>query len=343
MSFRVLHVLESSNPDAGSVTVCLGGLYDTLAARGVQCKTIAPPADPEQALDGVDVVHIHGWDYQLARLIATAALKAGKPYIIAPHGSLTYGPFNKPTWKDRFPFAWRARRLIRGAACLTALHQLEERDICTQRLHSRILVLPYGLNIDEYAPTATAGGVDPSVKGTLLMLGSLHPRGGCVALLKAIAEIGPDFNGWNVVLAGRDNGQWRTMLESAIRRKKADDRVTFASTSTIAEQRALLASASLLASPGLHTGVPVSIMQAVACGVPVIASTCTAPPGLDGAIQTFAPRREELREALRLVLKLPEESRRSMAERARTAGRAAFDWSVLADQYARLYRGIMES
>jgi poly(glycerol-phosphate) alpha-glucosyltransferase len=340
MSLVILHVLESMNPDAGSVAVCLGGLHDALASRGLQSKSVASLADVTHALHGVDIVHIHGWGYELAHRIAALALRAGKPYVVSPHGSLTFGPHNRPTWKNRLRFVWRCRRLVREAACVIAINPQEEHDLKSRRIHPRIRLLPYGLSFDEYTGTPSGRGVHPSANRSLLMLGPLHPRGGCVALLKAIAEIGPDANGWNVVLAGKDNGEWRKMLESAVRRKKSEDRVTFAEACTVAQQRALLAGASLVASPGLHIGLSVSIMQAVASGVPVIASTCTAPPGLDCAIQVFAPRREELREALRSVLRIPDESRRAMGEKARTMGRAVFDWSVLADQYVQLYKSI---
>lgn len=130
------------------------------------------------------------------------------------------------------------------------------------------------------------------------------------------------------------------MLESAIRRKNSADRVAFSAASTLAEQKTLLAGASMLASPGLHTGVPVSIIQAIASGVPSIASTCVAPPGLDEAIPVFEPRREALRETLRSVLRLSDDARSAMGEKARTVGRAVFDWSVLADPYAQLYKSI---
>ncbi len=341
MSPVVVHVLESSNPDAGSVSICLDGLHKALTSHGMESKALTPPADAARALGAADVVHIHGWGYALAERMAAAAHQAGKPYIIAPQGSLTYGPYHKPTWKDRLRFAWRTRRLIRGAACLTAMNPLEEQDLRAQNIHSTIHILPYGLRFDEYGLGLPDETVTPASK-SLLVLGSFHPRDGCVALLKAIAEIGPDADGWKVVLAGSDGGEWRKMLESAVRRKKGEDRVSFAAAATVAVQRALLAQASLLASPGLHIGPPVSIMQAVAGGVPAIASTCTAPPELDGAIRVFEPRREAMRETLRSVLKLPDESRRAMAQRARTAARALLDWSVLADRYVRLYKDVAE-
>jgi glycosyltransferase involved in cell wall biosynthesis len=338
MSVRVLHVLESVDPEAGSVAVCLGGLHAALAARGLESAVVTAHADAVRIPDGADVVHIHGWGHELAPRMAAAALKARKPYIVSPHGALTYGPYNRPTWKDRVRFAWRTRRLVRGAACVTFLNTLEEQDLHVRRVHPHIRALPYGLDFSEYHGDPMAVGAVSATDRCLLVLGPLHPRGGCVALLKAVAEIGPDANGWNIVLAGKDSGEWRKMLEAAVRRKKGDDRVVFTEAPTVAAQLARLAGASVLVAPDLHIGLPVSIMQAVAMGVPVIASTCVAPPGLDGAIRVCGPHREELREALRSVLKLSDEFRRVVGEKARTVGRAVFDWSVLADQYAQLYR-----
>ena len=332
MSVRVLHVLESLDPDAGSIAVCLGGLHEALTARGLRSSSIASPGDAVRILGDADLVHIHGWGYERADQLAAAALKARRPYIVSPHGALTSGLYNRPTWKERLRCLWRGRKLVRGAACITALHALEEHDLRAWRIHPQIRVLPYGLSFGEYDGSPTADRVPPSVNRSLLMLGDLHPRGGCVALLKAVAEIGPDANGWTVVLAGKDRGGWRRMLEAAVRRKKGDDRVVFAEAPTIAEQRARLASASVFAAPDLHIGPSVSIMQAVAMGVPVIASTCVAPPGLEGAIRVCGPNREELRGALRSVLTLSDESRRDMGEKARTIGSAVFDWSVLAEQ-----------
>jgi len=305
----------------------------------MQSKTVASSAEAP-TLDTVDVVHIHGWHYPLAPAMAMRAVKCGKPYILSPHGCLTFGPYNKPTWSDRLRFAWRTRRLIRGASCVAALHPREEHDLLSRRVSARVRVLPYGLNFDAYATAGTRDTSRASSSRSLLVLGSLHPRGGCVALLKAIAEIGPDADGWNVVLAGTDDGDWRKMLESAVRRKKGDDRVTFADAPTVEAQQEWLSRASLLVSPGLHIGLPVSIMQAAASGVPAIASTCVAPPGLEGAIRVFEPRREALRETLRSVLRLTDESRAEMAEKARSLGRRLFDWSVLADRYAGLYKEV---
>jgi len=113
--------------------------------------------------------------------------------------------------------------------------------------------------------------------------------------------------------------------------------VTFTSAADVGSQRAWLSRASVLVAANLHTGAGVSIMQAVAAGVPVAASTWAAPPGLEAVIRTFPPNRAELREALRSILKLSDEERANMAREARATALTVLDWSVVAQRYLQLY------
>ena len=86
-------------------------------------------------------------------------------------------------------------------------------------------------------------------------------------LLKAFAEIMSEAAGWTIVIAGPEKGDWRKMLEAAVRRKGANEQVRLTSAPDVAAQRAWLDRADVLASPALHVRCPVSIMQAVAAGV----------------------------------------------------------------------------
>jgi glycosyltransferase involved in cell wall biosynthesis len=226
----------------------------------------------------------------------------------------------------------RRRKVIRGAKSILALNDEEARQLERCGVDRSARVLPYGLNFDEYA-----NGSSHERSLSVLMLGDLHPRSGCVALLKALAELGPAGNGWEVVIAGRDDGRWRPMLEAAILRKGAQERVRFEFADDIEAQRRLLASASVLAAPSLTTEFPLSVLQAAASGVPVVATTCAAPPEMNGAISVCRPRRADLGEALRSVLTLSAEERRAMGEKLRAAGRSTLDWSMLAPRWAKMY------
>ena len=173
-----------------------------------------------------------------------------------------------------------------------------------------------------------------------MLLGPIHPIEGLVRLVKALAEIGTDADGWSGVVAGPEPGDWRKMLEAAIRRKGGAGRVLFTSAPNVETQRAWLARASVLATPSLHFRCPVSIMQAAAVGVPVIASDFAAPDGMNDAIHTCPPTRENLRDALRFILRLSDEERATMAQKACDVCRSMFDWSVLAERYAQLYQDL---
>jgi glycosyltransferase involved in cell wall biosynthesis len=173
------------------------------------------------------------------------------------------------------------------------------------------------------------------------MLGPLHPIEGFVPLLKAFAEVGHDADGWGVVLAGRETGDWRKILEAAIRRKGEEDRVVITTAPDVATQQAWLARATVLAAPSLQVRCPVSVLQAVAAGVPVLASSYVTPGGLEDVIRVCGTSRQDLKAALRWVVSLSDSDRIEFGRRAGEVGRAAFDWSVLVEEYIRLYRNLV--
>ena len=276
MTLKVLHVTESLVPDAGSVALSLPGLFRALRANGIESDSATfdgngmgavDLAEIKRLVDRADVVHLHGWGHPRARWMARAAGRRAKPYVVSPHGTLGQGPHTKRNWRIRLRHLLRDRRLIRRAAAVTGLNEPEERDLKSRRVNARIRLLPCGMDLDDYQFIRESGGetgshgtqgdgktgsvLDDGWLGSgsklLLMLGPIHPIEGFVPLLKAFSEIGPDSDGWSIVLAGREIGDWRRMLEAAIRRKGEENRVKVTSAPDVPTQRAWLARASLLA------------------------------------------------------------------------------------------------
>lgn len=343
MSLRAVQVVESLEPAAGSIAICVEGLVRALREAGVDSDAIDAACRLDEAIRSTNLVHVHGWGYELAERAARTARKLGKPYVLSPLGALTPGPHNQKGFGEKLRSFFGERSLVRGAAALAALNIEDDRRLRASDVHSNIRLLPYGLFFDGCGSGGCAKIADSAAATsprTLLMLGPIDPVYGCVALLKAFAELGPDADGWNVVLAGRDDGNWRKMLEAAIQRKGGGDRVRFADAKTPDEQRDLLSRASLLIAPSLHVRPAVSIMQAIASGVPAIASTFSAPPGLESVLRVCGPSRAELREALRTAMTLTDEQRRATTGPALAAAGASLDWSILAPKYAQLYREI---
>ncbi len=335
MALRVLHILETLELTPGAVAVSLNGAIAPLSALGIDGRLVGGHVE-HATLEGVSLVHVHGWGYPAASAAIDAAAQRKLPVVISPHG-LVASPSDQRGWFARLRQRRQEKRLLRAASMVTGLNDHEEQLL--RNLHSNVRVLPYGLRFDDYSelPVSTTEGSG----SWIVMLDSMHPRGGCVALLKALAEIGPDSAGWKCALVGGEGGQWRPMLEAAVRRKGGADRVRFETAASLGVQREWLLRATLVAAPGLQVTFPLSIMQGLAAGVPVLASTLTAPPGADGMLRVCGPTRVELRKALRVTLAESDEARRRSARAASERARAVLDWSALAPRWAEMYRELV--
>lgn len=348
---HIVHVVESVSQSPGADAISVRGLVHALRTKGhngnlISLESKQPAAIVDQALQPIataDIVHIHGWDYAFAKLTANAARKANRPYVISPLGAFSKSPNDAKGLRGHFRSLLGRDRQVRGAQALTALNHMEERRLTSQKLNDRVVRLPFGLNVGTY----TNGANHDEIAGAIpqgpfmILLGPIHPSEGLIALLKSVSEIGRIAQGWSVVLAGRETGDWREMLEGAIHRKGGTSRVTFTDAKSETVQSAWLSRAAFLASPSLHTRCPVSVMQASAAGVPTMATQFVIPPGLDRCLKVCGPALNEIKVALRAMVSMSECDRHAMGEKARQAAQRHVDWSVRVDRFLKLYQSIL--
>jgi len=238
----------------------------------------------------------------------------------------------------------RENKLLSSASAVAAINSAERDCLIAEGVAADPVDLPYGVDFEDYVRSCESSDdtdPPPARDHTLLILGPIHPIEGFVPFLKAFAEIGAEFDGWGLVAGGADAGDCRATLEAAIRRKGGSDRARFVGADTIESQRKLLGGAQVLACPSLHYRVAVSIMQAVAVGVAVVASDRVVPDGLAGAVDVCRPTRHDFRETLRKALGRKDDERAEMARKARDVARDLYDWSVLCDRYVQLYRSLL--
>jgi len=295
----------------------------------------------ETITENLSLLHIHGGTTCLKHVLALNQ-KAGTPTVLSPLGGLSYSPFEHRGWLARMRKRWQDRA-ARRATVIAAYNESEARHLREINVHPRIEVLPLGIDTQDYAEVVTLRQSLSPKRGerTVLYLGPIHPREGLVAFLKAFAELGGDADGWNVMLAGRATAQWRGKIEAAVQRKDGAERITFHESPDFAAQLSLLAQADILVSPALQHRCPTSIMQALACGVPVLATEPVAPDGVGDAMVVCRPSRDELRESLRRVMTMTEPDRRALGGRGMAWIKAHGDWSVLTDRYMALYQSLV--
>ena len=202
----------------------------------------------------------------------------------------------------------------------------------------RIRVTPYGVNerfrpasLDDPLPPASA---EPEPGGPyVLCVGTLEPRKNLAGALRAFDRAAP--HDVRLVVAG--GAGWRN--EEFERELGArGDRVTLAGRVSDERLARLYSGAACFLYPTLAEGFGFPVLEAMACGAPVVTSGTTSLPELagDAALLVDPADEDALAEALRRVL-----SDRELAERLRERGlarSAAFTWDACAERTVAAYR-----
>ena len=188
--------------------------------------------------------------------------RLGIPVVLHLHGA------EFAAWHEALP-AWlqaRVRGLLRAADLLIVLGETSRR-LLTERLGvppGKITVLPNGVPAAPQMPPADAAG-----PCRLLFLGLVGARKGMSELLQALASPGMTAHPWHLDIAG--DGALDTYRQMAATLGLAE-RTTFHGWTDAAQVSRMLAAADLLVLPSHDEGLPVAILEAMAHGLPVVAT-----------------------------------------------------------------------
>ncbi len=131
-------------------------------------------------------------------------------------------------------------------------------------VRSKLCVVPYGVNLDEFSPVSAPRGDEFCV----LFVGGARAVKGIGYLLEAFKKLNHPTK--RLVFVGEIDESLRKVFEAA-----SLDRVEFAGCVPRREVKRYMSSAHVLVLPSIHEGFGMVIAQAMACGCPVIASTST--------------------------------------------------------------------
>jgi len=208
-----------------------------------------------------DVLHLHvGRDLVSLAGLAVAGLR-GTPCLVQTHGMV---PPRGGVVARAFDAVFRPL-LRRARACLVLTEQ-EERELAVVlgRGHPPLLRFPNGVR------TQSPGGpTDPEL---VLYLARLHPRKRPEAFVAAAALVTERLPGPRFVLHGSDEGSLGA-VEHAIARGGLAARVSYAG--PLSHQDALdrLARAAVYVLPSVDEPFPMSLLEALAAGTPVVATS----------------------------------------------------------------------
>ena len=232
--------------------------------------------------DNYDCVIVNGlWQY-LSFAAWRRFAHSSIPYYVLPHGMLD------PWFKETFPlkhlkkwlyWPWADYRVLRDAAAVIFTSE-EERLQAGKSFwlyRCREKVSPLGVE----APDSTSSQVReeflaryPALRNTrmFLFLGRLHPKKGCHILIDAFSQVVDPQNPISLVLAGPDQIGWETDLRTQVARLNLAARVVFTGMLQGAMKQGAFASADAFILPSHQENFGVSVVEALASGLPVLIS-----------------------------------------------------------------------
>ncbi len=115
----------------------------------------------------------------------------------------------------------------------------------------------------------------------ILFIGRLQPRKNLVRLIEAFARLAPDRPALSLVLAG-PAGWLAEPIRARVRDLELEGRVLFPGYIAEADKAALLSGAHVFAYPSLYEGFGFPVLEAQACGIPLLASNTSSLPEVVG-------------------------------------------------------------
>lgn len=199
----------------------------------------------------------------------------------------------------------------------------------------KITQVPNAVALDRFpraVSPAPARPTDPAVPHTVLTVARLDPQKGLHDLVAAAALV-PEAR---VMVVGE--GPERPALETEIARLGLGDRVHLLGFRSDVPD--LLAASDLFVLPSLFEGLPLSILEAMAAGKPVVATAIGGNDEavVDGATGLLVPPGDPqaLADAIRALLRDPERRRR-LGEAGRRRAEAEFSATAMVRRIAAIY------
>jgi len=365
---RILHVISSLDPAIGGPPVVAISLAKAQAALGHDVRIAAeyvvpsvavptvviphlgmasllsrPPHEIMSVVGQADVCHLHGIWEPLLLLVAQAARRLHRPYVVAPHGMLDPWSLRQKKWKKRLALVLGVRAMLNQASLIHVLNIDEQRLLAPLKLTSASAIIPNGMFLEELNPPP-----DPWLfraqfgrRPYVLFLSRLHYKKGLDVLVDAFAALSDRYPNTDLVIAGPDDGMLSAVQRQA-QARELSHRVHLVGPLYGAMKWSALAGAACFCLPSRQEGFSVAILEALACGVPVVISDqCHFPEVSDVGAGFITPvQADAVAAAIGNVVEVAVRQK-SMGEAGRRLVEERFTWSRVAELCLTHYKRLV--
>ena len=282
-----------------------------------------------------DVVHAHtarpyGWQ---------AGLAGHHPYVVSTWGSDVLLPL--PGLRARF---WQHRTLSRADLVTAVSPYMREAAIRGGARPERIVEVQFGVDTRRYVPAeispASLAHLGLEDRPFVFSPRALKPIYNHETILEAFSILDRSHQ---LVMTGRNaDGAYLAELTGEMRRRGFEDRVRIIGDASDDDMLALYQAAAVVVSAPHSDAFPISLLEAMACGTPVVVGDL---PGIRGVLEdaiptAIVPTRDAgaLAAALRQTLELPPDERARLGTTLRDLAVRTADYEANMLRMEGLYR-----
>lgn len=277
-----------------------------------------------------DVIHVHGGLNPVFGILAPqAALRLGIPVVATFHTwferSLGYAVFRRPL-----------QRLLDGHAATIAV-SAPVVDVLSRYFRADWEIIPNGVDTDFFEPNGRRPGDALATGPRLLFLGRIEPRNGLGTVFDALPRILERFPNTRLTVAG--DGPWAGHYRRRARPFGAS--VEFVG-EVFADRPAYYGSADLYLAPTRIASFGVTLLEAMACGTPMILADNHGYRAVvgDGSEAVLLPADDAAAWADTAIALLADPARRAAMSEAGRAKAAEFSWPIVAQRELEVYERV---
>lgn len=197
---------------------------------------------------------------------------------------------------------------------------------------SKLVINPYGVNMAKYVAMPVSR--PPSPRTRILFVGRIGLRKGIPYLLQAFQKLGTSFE---LHLVGPQDAEMDSVARSY------PEHIQLHGTLRGASLEARFQDADIFCLPSLEEGLSLALLQAMAAGLPVVATPETGAEDVvtEGQEGFLVPARDAERLASALLGLSSRERRVAMGTAARARVASAFSWSDYGDRAIAAYHRLL--
>ena len=195
---------------------------------------------------------VHSWDYKSNSIEALACIRAGVAYIYTKKNN-----------------AWSKRWFIKSFLSTHVVYnnpEMKDRFFSSLLLKNKVRFIPHGIDTSVFTPQKSTRNKNVFTMGCIGVIGENKNQ---LLLLRALQKLPSNVQ---VHFYGKEDEDYKTTMTQFVEKHDLSEQVDFKGFVANNEIPTLLKSFDVLVLASKNEGLPLSIIEAMACGVPVLSS-----------------------------------------------------------------------